>query len=123
MARLVASASSRSGRVLAVEAGGGLAPGQGLGHQHVDGDAVLGVHHDRGPVGPGLLHGPEDLAVGRVEDAGVGHEQLEARHPLVDEHVHLLARLFVDVRHDHVEAVVDGAVALRFGQPGVEPGP
>ena len=32
-----------------------------------------------------LLHGPQDLAVGRVEDARVGHEELEARHALVDE--------------------------------------
>ncbi len=62
----------------------GLARGQRLRHEHVDRDAVLGVHHDhRAVVGrPG--HGPQDLPVGRVEHARVGHEQLEAGDALPD---------------------------------------
>ncbi len=65
-----------------------------------------------GAVARGALHGPQDLAVGGVEHARVGHEQLEARDALADERVHLLERRVVDVGDDHVEAVVDGAVAL-----------
>jgi hypothetical protein len=67
------------------------------------------------------LHGAQDLAVVAVEDARVGHEQLEAGDALVDQQVHLLERLVVvAVRDDHVEAVVDGAVAVGLGVPGVE---
>ncbi|MBY8850910.1 response regulator transcription factor, partial [Saccharothrix sp. MB29] len=58
----------------------------------VDRDAVLGVHHDRGPGLAGLLHGAQDLAVGGVEDAGVGHEHLERVHARVDAGLHLLQR-------------------------------
>ena len=74
------------------------------------------------PLLGGLLHGPDDLAVGRVEHAGVGHEHLEAGHARVDAGVHLLQRGVVDVRHDHVEAVVDRAVAVRLGVPLVQRG-
>ena len=98
----------------------GLAALEGLGDEDVDGDAVLGVHHHQPAVGGGPLHGPEDLAVVAVEDAGVGHEQLEAGDALADQHVHLLERLVGDVAHDHVKAVVDGTLALGLGEPGVE---
>jgi hypothetical protein len=100
----------------------GLTARQRLLHEHVDGDAVLGVHHDDGAVVGGALHGPQDLAVVGVEDARVGHEQLEAGDPLVvDEVVHGLQRVVVDVAEDHVEAVVDGAVAVGLGVPGRQP--
>ena len=98
----------------------GLAPGGGLGGDDVDGDAVLGVHHDEPAVVVGLLHGPQDLAVVAVEHARVGHEQLEAGDAVVDERVHLLQRPFVDATEDHVEGVVDGALPLGLGEPGVE---
>jgi hypothetical protein len=98
----------------------GLAALQRLGDEHVDGDAVLGVHHDQAAVARRRLHGPQDLAVVAVEDARVGHEQLEAGDALADEHVHLLEGLLVDVAHDHVEPVVDGALALGLGEPAVE---
>jgi hypothetical protein len=106
---------------VAVVARVGLALGQRLGHQHVDGDAVLGVHHEQAAVLGALLHRAQDLAVVAVEDPGVGHEHLEAGHALVDELVHLLERRVVDVGEDHVERVVDRAVALGLGVPGVEP--
>ena len=98
----------------------GLAPGRRLLGQHVDGDAVLGVHGDQGAVVGGLLHGPQDLAVVAVEEARVGHEQLEAGDPLVDQRVHLLQRRLVDASHDHVEGVVDGALPLGLGMPCLE---
>ncbi len=107
---------------LAVVAGVGLAPGEGLLHEDVDGDAVLGVHHDQPAVLGGALHGPQDLAVVGVEDPGVGHELLEGGHPLLHQQVHLLERLLVDVGDDHVEGVVDRAVPLGLGVPGVQAG-
>ena len=92
----------------------GLAARERLLHQHVDGRPVLGVHHDHRAVAAGLLHRPQDLAVVAVEDARVGHEQLEAGDALVgDELVHRLERVVVDAAEDHVEGVVDVAVALR----------
>ncbi len=103
--------------------GVGLATLDRLLPQHIDGDAVLGVHHDRRAVLGRLLHRPEDLAVVRVEDAGVGHEQLEAGDPLVDDRLHLLEGRVVDVADDHVEAVVDGAVARGFLHPVLEAAP
>ena len=52
-------------------------------------------------------------AVVGVEDARVGHEQLEAGDALVDQLVHRLERVVVDAADDLVEAVVDRAVARR----------
>ena len=58
----------------------------------------------------GALHGEQDLVVGRVEDARVGHEQLEAGDALADELVHGLEGVLVDPAEDLVEPVVDRAV-------------
>jgi hypothetical protein len=70
------------------------------------------------PQSAACLHGPQDLPVVAVEDARVGHEQLEARDALVlDEVRHRLQRLVVDAADDLVEAVVDGAVALGLAVP------
>ena len=98
----------------------GLAAGRGLFGEHVDGDAVLGVHADHGPVFGGLLHDPEDLPVVGVEDPWVGHEQLETGDSLGDQGVHLLDGGVVDTAEDHVEGVVDGALTFGLGEPGVE---
>lgn len=103
-----------------MEAGVGLAAGQGLLDEDVDGDAVLGVHHDEAAVVGGALHGAEDLSVVGVEDAGVRHELFERGHPLFDQKIHLLEGVLVHVRDDHVERVVDRAVALRLRVPGVQ---
>ena len=89
---------------LAVVARVGPARGQRLFDQDVDGDAVLGVHHDQAAVVGGALHGAQDLAVVAVEDAGVGHEQLEGGDALLHQQVHLLERVLVHVGEDHVEA-------------------
>ena len=122
IARLVASPSSSAGRVSEWNFGIGLAAGERLGDEHVDGDAVLGVHHDHRPGLAGVLHRPQDLAVVGVEHAGVGHEQLEAGDALVvDEVRHRLQRLLVDAADDLVEAVVDGAVAVGLAVPVGEP--
>ena len=60
-----------------------------------------------------LLHRRAGSRRRRVEHARVGHEHLEAGHPGVDAGLHLLERVVVDVGEDHVEAVVDRAVARR----------
>ena len=118
MARCVASPSSSAGRVSEWYSGIGLAAGQRLCDEHVDGDAVLGVHHDHRAALAGVLHRPQDLAVVAVEHAGVGHEQLEAGDALVvDEVLHRLQRLVVDAADDLVEAVVDGAVPVGLAVP------
>ena len=96
--------------------------GQRLGHQLVDRDAVLRVHHDHRAGVRGPQHGPQDLAVGGVEHARVGHEHLEAVHARADAGLHLLERGVVDVGDDHVEAVVDRAVAVRLRVPLVQRG-
>ena len=90
----------------------GLPASDVLGHEDVDGDAVLGVHHDHRPGLGGVLHRPQDLAVIGVEHPGIRHEQLEAGDALVvDEVRHCLQRLVVDTADDLVEAVVDRTVA------------
>ncbi len=104
----------------AVPPGVGVPAGQRLRDEHVDRDAVFRVHHDRRTAAGGPLHGLEDLAVGRVEHARIGHEHLEAGHALADQYVHLLERLLVDIGDDHVEPVVDAGLALGLGVPGVQ---
>ena len=99
-----------------------VAAGERLRDQHVDRGAVLRVHHDHRAVRRRLLHRSQDLAVVAVEDARVGHEELDARDAfLVDEPVHRGERVVVDAADDHVEAVVDRAVAVGLAVPRLEP--
>ncbi len=104
----------------------GLALLDELGGEHVDGGAVLGVHHREQPVLGGGLHRADDLSVIRVEDARVGHEHLVARDALVGEGRHRLERGLVDAAEDLVEAVVDRAVArcllVPFGEAVLDAG-
>ena len=118
MARFVASPSSSAGRVSEWNRGSVSPRASDLGDEDVDGDAVLGVHHDHRPGLAGVLHRPQDLAVVGVEHTGIGHEQLEAGDALVvDEVGHRLQGVLVDTADDLVEAVVDGAVAVGLGVP------
>ena len=94
-----------------------------LGGHDVDREAILRMHQDQAAVLGRLLHGPEDGAVIGEEDAGIGGEELEVGHALVDEGIHLGQGRIGDVRHDHVEAVVDRRLALGLGVPGIEPFP
>ena len=89
--------------------------------EHVDRRAVLGVHHREHAGVAGDLHGLQDLRVIRVEDARVGHEQLEARDALVGQSPHRLEGGLVDVADDLVEAVVDRAVAAAFSCQAARP--
>ncbi|CAB4852090.1 unannotated protein [freshwater metagenome] len=103
---------------VAVELRVGLAAGECLLHQHIDGHTVLGVHHDHRATVGGGLHGLQDLTVIAVEHARVGHEQLEAADALVvHEVLHRLQRLIVDTTDDLVERVVDGALAVGLLVP------
>ena len=89
-------------------------------HQHVDGATVLGMHHDQAAVLRGPAHRLKDCRVVEHEDPGISHEELEGRDAFVDQRVHLLEDRVVDLAHDHVEAVVDVRLALRFLVPLVE---
>ena len=96
----------------------GLATRDVLLHEHVDRDAVLGVHHDRRAVFAGGLHRSQDLAVVGIEHTRVGHEQLERGDSfVVDEIRHVLQRLLIHTTDDLVERVVDGAVAACLAVP------
>jgi len=53
---------------------------------HVDGVAVLGVHHGEAAVLAGGQHRPQERLVVGLHDALVGHEDLEARDPLLRDH-------------------------------------
>ena len=106
----------------AVVEGIGLAVGHEVGGHDVDGQPVLRMHHDQPAVLGGLLHRPEDRAVVAVEHAGIGGEQLEVGDALRDQLVHLGQGRVVDVRHDHVEAVVDDGVALGLRMPRIQAG-
>ncbi len=118
IARCVASPSSSAGRREGVVLRVGLAPGERLGDEDVDGDAVLGVHHHHRPGLVGGLHRPQDLSIVAVEHARIGHEQLEAGDTLVvDEVGHRFQRFLIDTTDDLVEAVVDGTVAVCLAVP------
>ena len=98
----------------AVIVGRGLTGGVQLLGKNIDRRAVLGVHHGQQPGLGRLLHRFEDLCVIGIEDARVGHEQLEARHALVDQRVHRFERELVDAADDLMKAVVDAGVAARL---------
>jgi hypothetical protein len=95
----------------------GVALGERFLDEHVDHAAVLGVHADGAAVLPRAAHGAEDARIVEHEHAGVGHEQLERGHPLLDHCVHLDLDLLRQLGDDHVEAVVDGRLALGLLHP------
>ena len=103
-----------------MEVRGGLSTLEVLGHQFVNGDAVLGVHHHQCAGVGGLLHRPQDLAVIGVVDARVRHEQLEAGDPFGHQFAHGREGFVVDIADDLMEPVVDRAVARRFVMPRAE---
>ena len=69
------------------------------------------MHHREQPRVGGDLHRFQDLGIVRVEDAGVGHEQLVARDAFVNEGRQERERFVVDAADDLVEPVVDRAVS------------
>ena len=97
-----------------------LAPPEMVLDDLINHDAVLAMHHDHRPNATSVLHGSENFAVGRIEHTGICSEEFERRNSLAVHHVHFLQRLLVHVRHDHVKAVVDGAVAVGLRMPLVE---
>ncbi len=105
---------------LAVPAGLGVAGGEGLGGEDVDGDAVLGVHHDQGAVVGGALQSAQDPSVVAVVDARVRHVQPEGGDALLHQQVRLPKGVVVHVGEDHVEGVVDCALSVGLGVPQVQ---
>ena len=75
------------------------------------------MHADGAAVPAGSQQRLENARIVEHEDAGVGHEQLERRHALADERVHLGFHLIGQLGDDHVEAVVDDRLAFRLLRP------
>ena len=92
--------------------------GKGSLHEHVDDSPVLRMHADRAAIFSRPQQRREDARIVQHENAGIRHEQLERRHALPDQGVHLGLGLVVDVGHDHVEAVIDDRLAFRLLHPG-----
>jgi hypothetical protein len=114
MAREVASASAVVGRVSA------FSFGEGLLDDYVDGAAVFRMHADEAVVFGGLAHGFEDRGVIEHEDAGVGHEELEASDAFADELAHFFELRGAKVGDDAVEGVVGHRFVVGFFHPGIE---
>src|SRR5947209_2880678 len=86
----------------------------------VDDDAVLGVHADEAAALARPRHRAEDGRVVNEEDAGVGHEHLEARHALVHDRVQFFDAIVFKLGRDEVEAVVNRALPLGLRVPVVQ---
>ena len=78
------------------------------------------MHADKRAVARGLRDGLEDSGVVHHQHARIGHEELEAGHAFVDHGVHIFQAGFVQVGHDHVQAVIDGGLVFGLLPPDVE---
>ena len=87
---------------------------------HVYGASIFRVHADKAVVFGGLAHGFEDGGVIEHENAGIGHEELEARDAFADELAHLFELRGAEVGDDAVEGVVGDGLVVRFLHPGIE---
>src|SRR6266568_3436183 len=87
--------------------GGAFSFGERLLDDHVDGAAVFRVHADEAIVLRGLAHGLEDGGVIEHENAGIGHEELEAGDAFANELAHFFELRGAEIGDDAVEGVVD----------------
>ena len=98
-----------------------LSLAQRLLDEQVDDAAVLGVHADEAAVLPRAPQRAEDGRVVHHEDAGVGHEQLEAGEALVFDHrVHVAELRVLQLGDDHVERIVGDRFSGGLFHPRVE---
>ena len=102
--------------------GSGLAFGQGLLDDHVDGAAVFRVHADHGAGLGGRAHGFEDAGVVEHENAGIGHEQFEAGDAFADQLRHFGQLRVGQVGDDAVKSVIGDGFRRRLLHPGIEGG-
>ncbi len=86
--------------------GSGLAFGQCLLDDHVNGAAIFRMHADHGPGLRGGAHGFEDAGVIEHENAGVGHEELEAGNAFAHQLRHLGELRVGQVGDDAVKSVI-----------------
>ncbi len=94
--------------------------GERLLDDDVDGAAVFRMHADEAVVLGRLAHGLEDRSVIEHENAGIGHEELEAGNAFTDELAHLLELRGAEIGDDAVEGVVRNGLVVGFLHPGVE---
>ncbi len=93
--------------------GVGITSGHGLCAQHINRDAILGVHHREHAGLSCHLHGTQDLTVIGVVGARVGHEQFDRRDALAfDQGRNGGQRFVVDAADRLMKGVIDDALAL-----------
>ena len=89
--------------------------GDGFANQQVDHSAVFGVQCNHAAMLTHHPHGLKNRRIVRHHRAGVRHEHLEARHPLVADRVlHVAEDLVVNLRDDHMKGIVDAGNRRRF---------
>ena len=89
-------------------------------HDHVDHAAVFGMHADERSIPGRLRERFEDGRVIHHQHARIGHEQFEAGYAFVHHGVHIFQAGFVEIGHDHVQAVIDGSAVFGLLPPDVE---
>src|SRR5258707_1277265 len=94
--------------------------GGGLLDEDGHGAAVFRVHADEAAVLSCLAHGLKDGGVVEHEDAGVGHEELEAGDAFANELAHLFELRGAEIGDDAVEGVVGDGFVVGFLHPGIE---
>ncbi len=101
-----------------------LSLGQSLLHQHIDYAAVLRMHAHQRAILRSLLQRAKDGRVVHHQHIGIRHEQLKARHALANHIVHVFearcARQLSQVRHNHVQPVIDARLALGLPPPRIQ---
>ena len=94
--------------------------GESLLDDDVDGAAIFRVHADQAVVFGGLAHGSKDGGIIEHEDAGIGHEKLEAGDAFADEFAHFIELRGAEVGDDAVKGVVGDGFVMGFFHPGIE---
>ena len=84
---------------------------QRLLHDDVNRAAVFGMHANEPAVLRSGLQRAENAGVIEHEDAGIGHEKLEAGHAFAHQSIHLLQLAIADIGNDAVKGIIGDGFA------------
>src|SRR6266540_4482351 len=87
----------------------------------IDHDPIFRVHAYQSATFTRSGHSTKDCRIVNQEDAGIGHEHLEARHAFIHRGVQLLNLAVFQFGCDQMKAIVDGCFAFSFLMPVVDP--